>query len=255
MNTSTHDDVMRQKAGGMSALFIALALFAAMPYFLLVVDYLSAESAAEKLALVIANYTSLYAMYLVTYVLYGIALAVLAFALYDRLRERAPGTMRVATAIGLLWSVALVTSGMIFNYGMTTIVELAKTDPTQARAVWQSVEPVAQALGGAGGEILGGLWVLLLSVVALRSGFLPRLLGWFGVVIGVAGLSSVVPAFHDAAIVFGLMLIAWFIWVGIVLLRTKATEVMADQPSGTINSQAYAPSTHRIQTASHVLDS
>jgi len=66
------------------------------------------------------------------------------------------------------------------------------------------------------------------SVVALRSGALPRLLGWFGVVIGVAGLLSVVPPLHDAAMVFGLMLIAWFVWLGTVLTLTKATAVAAE---------------------------
>jgi len=222
MDVLTRSDARRQKAGGVAALYIALALLAAMPYFLLVVDYLGAETAAEKVALVIANYASMYAMYLVTYVFYGIALSVLVFSLYDRLQARAPATMRVATAIGLLWSVALVTSGMIFNYGMTTVVALDKTDPVQARLVWQSLEPIAQALGGAGGEILGGLWVLLVSVVALRSGALPRLLGWFGVVIGAAGLASVIPPMHDASIVFGMLLIAWFAWVGATLMTTKA---------------------------------
>ena len=221
MNTLTRDDARRQKAGGAAALYIALALLAAMPYFLLVVDYMSAQTAAEKVDLVVANYASMYAMYLVTYVFYGIALGVLAFALYDRLQARAPATMRVVTAIGLLWSFALVVSGMIFNYGMTTIVALARTDPAQAQAAWLAIEPVAQALGGAGGEILGGLWILLLSVVALRSGALPKILGWFGVIVGAAGLASVVPPLHDAAIIFGLMLIAWFVWVGTVLIKTK----------------------------------
>lgn len=231
MNTLTHDAARRQKAGGVAALYIALALLAAMPFFLLVVDYPGARTAADKVALIVANYASMYAMYLVTYVFYGIALGVLAFALYDRLQARAPATMRVATAIGLLWSFALVTSGMIFNYGMTTIVALAKTDPAQAQAAWLAIEPVAEALGGAGGEILGGVWVLLVSVVALRSGALPKLLGWFGVVVGVAGLASVVPPLHDVAIAFGLMLIAWCVWLGAVLIMTKATAAEVDQPN------------------------
>lgn len=238
MNTLTRDDAKRQKAGGAAALYIALALLAAMPFFLLVVDYLGAETAADKVALIVANYASMYAMYLVTYVFYGIALGVLAFALYDRLKARAPATMRVATAIGLLWSFALVTSGMIFNYGMTTIVALDKTDPAQAQAAWLAIEPVAQALGGAGGEILGGLWVLLVSVVALRSGALPKLLDWFGVVVGVAGLASVVPPLHDAAIAFGLMLIAWFFWLGVVLTMTKATAAGVEEQNGSLTSQA-----------------
>jgi len=248
MNTLTRDDATRQKAGGAAALYIALALLAAMPYFLLAVDYLGAKTAADKVALIAANYASMYAMYLVTYVFYGIALGVLAFALYDRLRDHAPATMRVATAIGLLWSFALVTSGMIFNYGMTTTVAIAKTDPAQAGQAWLAIEPVAQALGGAGGEILGGLWVLLASAVALRSGALPKFLGWFGVAVGVAGLASVVPPLHDAAIAFGLLLIVWFAWLGVELLMTKATAAGVDQPNGSIRNQARAPSDTRFQS-------
>ncbi|MHB9153982.1 MAG: DUF4386 family protein [Spirochaetales bacterium] len=236
MNTLTRDEARRQKAGGASAIYIALALLAAMPYFLLVVDYLSAQTAAEKVTLIVDNYASMYAMYLVTYVFYGIALGVLAFTLYDRMKDRAPATTRVATAIGLLWSFALVASGMIFNYGMTTVVALVKTDPAQAQAAWLAIEPIAQALGGAGGEILGGLWILLMSVLALRSGALPKLLGWFGVVVGAAGLASVVPPLHDASILFGLMLIAWFVWVGTVLIKTKATADSSDRPKGGIAS-------------------
>ena len=196
-----------------------------------------------KVAVIVSNYSSMYAMYLVTYVFFGIALGVLAFALYDRLNAAASSTMRVATAIGLLWSVALVTSGMVWNYGMTTIVALAKTDPTQAQLAWQAIEPVSSALGGAGGEILGGLWVLLVSVVALRGGALPKLLGWFGAALGVVGLASVVLPLHDAAIVFGLMTIVWFAWVGVTLVRTKAAAVEADSPA---RAERSCPTTNRM---------
>ena len=81
METLTRDDARRQKAGGVAALYLALAYLAAMPYFLLVVDYQGATTAADKVALIVGNYASMYAMYLVTYVFFGIALGVLAFAL------------------------------------------------------------------------------------------------------------------------------------------------------------------------------
>jgi hypothetical protein len=236
MKTLTQNDAKRQRTGGIAALYIAAALLAAMPFFLLVVDYLGAETAADKVALVVANYASMYAMYLVTYVFYGIALAVLVFTLYDRLQVHAPATIRVATTVGLLWSFSLVTSGMIFNYGMTTIATLVKTDPGQAQAAWLAIEPVAQALGGAGGEILGGLWVLLVSIVALRSKALPKLLSWFGIIVGVAGLASVVPPLHNTSIAFGLMLIVWLIWLGTILTTTKTTATRADQPNAGIAS-------------------
>jgi hypothetical protein len=221
----TNDDSRWKKAGGVAALYVALALLAAIPYFLLVVDYPGATTAAAKVALIVDYYPSLYVMYLATYVAFGIALGAVALALWDRLHAAAPFTVRAATGVGLLWSVALVASGLIFTYGMTTINSLAATDQAQAVSTWQAVEPVALALGGAGGELLGGLWVLLISVVVLRAGGLPKALGWLGAVIGVVGLTSVVPPLHDAGIAFGLLQIVWFVWLGVVLLTTKATRV------------------------------
>jgi hypothetical protein len=216
----TADVPGRQKAGGVAALYLGLALLGAMPYFLLLVDYPSATTAADKVTLVVANYASMYAVYLATYVLFGLAVAVLAFALYDRLAGAAPATVRVATAVGLLWSFALVTSGMVFIYGMTTIVDLYGTDEAQAVRTWQAIEPVAMALGGAGGELLGGLWVLLLSLVAVRTHAFPRAVSWLGLVIGVLGIASVAPPLHNAAIGFGLLQIAWFLCVAWILVRT-----------------------------------
>jgi len=229
MDRHNHVVAKTQRAGGVAALYLALALLAAMPYFLVVVDYPSASTAADKVALVVANYPSMYAMYLVTYMLFGIGLGVLALALHHRLRADAPFTMRVATGIGLLWSFMLVASGMVLTYGMTTIVALAETDVAQARPAWEAIETVALGLGGAGGELLGGLWVLLLSGVALRGRRLPKALGWLGVGIGVVGLTSVVPPLHDAAILFGLLQIAWFLWLGVTLFRSKATATGADE--------------------------
>ena len=89
-------------------------------------------------------------------------------------------------------------------------------------SVWQAIEPVTAGLGGSGGELLGGLWVLLVSVAALRSRGLPRLLNWLGVAIGTAGLLSVVPVLRTLAYGFGLLQIAWFVWLGIVMLRTAS---------------------------------
>lgn len=221
---TTHDGTA-QKAGGWASLYLALALIAAMPYFLLVVDYQGATTAADKVALIVSNYSSMYAMYLVTYVIFGLALGVLALALHHRLRGQAPFAARVAVAIGGLWAVALVLSGMVFNYGMTTVSSLAESNATQAAVMWQGIEPVALALGGAGGELLGGLWVLLVSVIALRTTALPKALGWLGVGVGTFGLASVVPALNDAVMAFGLLQIVWLAWLGVALLKTNVPAV------------------------------
>ncbi len=238
MDVSTRDEVRQQKAGGAAALYLAAAYIAAMPYFLLVVDYPNATTVADKVALILTNHSSMYAMYLVTYVVFGIALGVLGLALYDRLRPVAPFAARIATAVGVLWACMLVASGMVFNYGMTTVVTLAETDPTQAAAVWQAIEPIAQGLGGAGGELLGGLWVLLVSSIALRGGVLPKALGWLGVGIGVAGLASVVPPLQPLSYAFGLLQIVWFIWLGVTMMRAGVATNPVEASTARLETQA-----------------
>ena len=222
MNSSVSGSVRQQRVGGLAALYLAAAYVVAMPYFLVFVKDQGVVDPVGKVALLVGNHGSMTVMYLITYVIFGIVLAVLALALYARLRDGASILTQAATAVGLLWAVVLVAGGMIFNAGMAAAVGLHGTNPVQAASLWQAIEPVTQGLGGSGGELLGGLWVLLVSVAALRTGRLPKVLNWLGVAIGAAGVVSVVPALRDAAYVFGLLQIVWFAGLGIVMLRTTS---------------------------------
>lgn len=220
----------RQRLGGAAAVYLAAAYIAAMPYFLLVVKYPDVTDPAEKVAMLAGNAGSMHVMYLVTYVILGIVLAVLALALDARLKDGAPLLAQVATVAGLIWAVLLVASGMVFNAGMATVVGLYDSDPAVAASVWQAIEPVAQGLGGAGGELLGGVWVLLVSVAALRTARLPKGFGWLGVIVGTAGLLSVAPALRELAYAFGVLQIVWFAWLGSVMLRASSPAVEAALP-------------------------
>ncbi len=220
-----------RKMGGLAALYLAAAYLLAMPFFLVVVDYPSVTDPDEKVALLAANHGSIHAMYLITYVLFGVALAVLALALYERLKLAAPVVMQVATAVGLMWAFVLIASGMVFNAGMAAAVDLYPSNPGQAVSMWQAIEPVAQGLGGSGGEILGGLWVLLVSIAGLRADGLSKTLSWLGVAIGLLGILSVVPPLRDAAYAFGLLQIAWFVWLGITMLRPTERPERLPAPS------------------------
>jgi hypothetical protein len=208
-----------QKMGGVAALYEAAVFVLAMLFFLIVLDYPSVVDPVEKVAFLADNQTLMYIMYLLSYVVFSIVLAVLALALYDRLKDGSLAMMQIATVIGLIWAGVVVASGYVFNMGMDTVVDLYGKDPAQAATVWLAIESASEGLGGAKGEILGGLWMLLVSWAALRGGGLPRVLNYLGVVIGVAGLFSAVPALGMLAFVFGLGQIVWFAWLGIVLLR------------------------------------
>jgi hypothetical protein len=162
---------------------------------------------------------------LLMYVFFGVFLIVLALALHDRLKHSAPAMMQVATAIGMIWAGSLVASGMISNAGIKPVIALYANDPVQAAMTWQGIEAVTTGLGNGNGEILGGLWTLLVSLAALRTGGLSKGLNILGLFAGTVGIFSLIPGLTDLTGAFGLCQMVWFVWLGIVLLRGNPVPV------------------------------
>jgi len=92
------------------------------------------------------------------------------------------------------------------------------TDSAQAATVWLAISSVLEGLVGRV-EVLGGLWILLVTWAALRRGGLPRALNYLGLMIGAAGILSVVPALEALGVGFRLGEIVWVVWLGMVMLR------------------------------------
>jgi hypothetical protein len=59
----------------------------------------------------------------------------------------------------------------------------------------------------------------------LRARGLPKVLNYFGVVIGAVGILSDVPGLDVLTAVFGVSQIVWFVWLGIVMLRSRPDAV------------------------------
>jgi hypothetical protein len=220
-----------QKWGGFAALYLALAYLIGMAVFLAVLNYPAMTDPAQRVALLVQMQAVIFSTNLLTYVFFGAFLIVLSLALYDRLKSGAPAIMQLATAVGIIWAGSLIASGMVANAGIAPVIALYAKDPTQAALTWQTIESVASGLGNGNGEILGGLWVLLVSVAALRSGGLPRALNILGLAVGAVGIFSLIPALTGSLTgLFGLSQIAWYVWLGIVLLRSnpaRATQTTA----------------------------
>ncbi len=211
-----------QKMGGIAALYGAAAYLIALVGYLLVLGTLDDVDPVQKVASLVDNQAFIYILNLIAYIVFGLFLVVLALALYQRLKAGSPALAQTATAIGFIWATVLIASGMISNFGMGIVVDLYSTDPAQASTVWLAISSVVDGLSGASGEILGGPWVLLVSWAALRAGELPKALNYLGVVLGVAGILSTIPAlFLMLALVFGMGKVVWLIWLGIVMLRSK----------------------------------
>ena len=214
-----------QKFGGIASLYMAIAHLTGLIIFIVILDYISITDLAQKVAMNVDNQVVVFSTNLLMYVFFGFFLIVFALALYNRLIAGAPALMQVATVIGIIWAGSLIASGMVANAGLTSVVALYATDPTQASLTWQGIEPTIDGLGNANGEILGGLMTLLISLAALRAGDLPKGLNILGLVVGAVGIISLVPVLTGTlGPVFGLTQIIWFIWMGIVLLRSNQSK-------------------------------
>ena len=123
----------------------------------------------------------------------------------------------------------VVASGMISNIGLASILNIASESPEKALEVWVVINIIVESLGG-GNELIGGLWVLLLSVAAVRAKEFSLPLNWLGVFVGSVGILTVYPA-EVLTEIFGVSQLVWFIWLGLVLIRNS-------QANKTLNSDA-----------------
>jgi hypothetical protein len=158
-----------------------------------------------------------FSMYLVN----GTFLALLTLALYQHLKTNAPALSLVSACFGLLWTGMVFASGFISLYGWDIIGKLAATSPSEAATLRLVVYNISTGIDTSD-RFLGCLWVLLASCAALRTKQLAKPLNYWGLVIGTAGiLSSCIPGLATLGIAFGLGVIVWWIWLGIVLLRVN----------------------------------
>jgi hypothetical protein len=210
-----------QKFGGFAALYLAAAYLVSMIGFLTVVNVSGVADPVKQVALMADNLAFLYIMYIIVYVVWGIFMVVLALAIYERLKANSPAIMQTATVFGIFWGCVIIVSGMIQNAGMQNVVDLYGKDPAQAGTVWLTIDSVLGGLAGSN-EAIGGIWILLLSWAALRKGEFSRVLNYLGVMVGVAGIISIVPALVEIFVaIFAMGQIVWFIWLGIVMLRSN----------------------------------
>ncbi|QDF67232.1 DUF4386 family protein [Shewanella sp. SNU WT4] len=215
-----------QKVGGIAALIEALAYIIGFVVMGTILNPGNTDgwSQAQKLSFILDKHIIFQSWILFIYVIFGLVLAV---ALHERLQGDAKSNdrgsdsalMPIATVFGFIWAGLVIASGMITSIGLDTVAKLYAMDIEQAVALWAAIGVVQQGLGG-GVEIVGGLWVLLISVAVLRSCALPRLLGYLGMVVGVAGILTLAPPLSDLGAIFGLGQIVWFSWIGILMLRS-----------------------------------
>lgn len=211
-----------QKAGGVAALLEAAIYVSAFIFFGAFWDFPVGGDAATKFAFLAENQIAFSIANFIMYVLFGIVLTVLVLAIHERLKQRTPNLSQISAVFGLLWVGLVIASGMISNIGLASVLELAEKSPDEAMVIWTAVYTIVEGIGG-GNEIVGGLWVLLLSVAALQAKAFSKPLNYLGVFVGIAGICTSYPA-EIITEIFGVSQIIWFSYLGVSMLRNSAIE-------------------------------
>ena len=208
-----------QRMGGIGALVAAATFVVGLTMFVtLFTDFVSADTPGVAVEFIADNQLGLHLWSITIMIVFGIVLVPLVLAIGDRLRDAHSSLARVASVFGLIWSGVIISTGMITNIAYAAVNGLYGTDPEMASVVWAGLDAVTNGLGRAN-EVLGAIWVLGTSIVALRERLFARWVNYLGVVMGVAGLVTVVPVLEEVGAVFSLGLIVWFIAVGIDLMK------------------------------------
>ena len=211
-----------QKMGGIAALIGAATNLFALVFFLTILapTGYGSDDPGQVVAFLADNQAFMRVWYVIIYLVFGVSLIFLSLALYERLKAGSPALAQAVTTFGLIYAVLVIVVGTLEISNLSIVVKLYGENPAQAATVWLTLDSVATGLGGGGGEtMVNALWFLLLSWVALRARELPRVLNYLGVVVGVAGILSVALASLGLMAVYGLGLIIWLVWLGIVMLR------------------------------------
>ena len=218
-------------AGVASLLFVGLLLAA------LALDVIApppVTGGAETLEF-IAGHKAVYVAEQLLWIVPSLLPVVTFLALFIALRYTSPSWALIGAVVGgLPW--ALLLAIPVSSRGSLVLVTLsdwyAVAATPEARASYASAAEALVAENNTPGilGVLAAAGILLVSLVMLRSP-LPRTVAWLGIAAGAVGVLSellryAVPAFYSA---YGLLMWAWFVMVGISLLRRASR--MAPAPS------------------------
>jgi hypothetical protein len=137
-----------------------------------------------------------------------ITLVILLLALYERFKPGAPTLMQAAVVFGFLWAGLTIGTTNLTLHNLGVVPNLHGSVPAQA-AAWTA--------------LVRSLWVLLLSLAAVRTRGLTKAPGYVGVLLGIIGSLTMIPSLAEAMfVIFGPGMMVWSAWVGIIMLRHSA---------------------------------
>lgn len=206
---------------GTASMLMALIYVCAFVYFGAMVSFPASNEVDVVMAFVTQNVNALWIAYFTIYVIFGVLLAVVVIAIDDILSSCVNQTqsrlLRMGTLFGKIWVCLVIASGMIATIGMSHAVSITAVSNEEAYRLWGVVSMLVESLGG-GNELVGGVWVLLTSITALKQRMFGNTVNYTGCFVGLAGIATIYPA-EVFTEIFGITQIIWFIAIGVSLIK------------------------------------
>ncbi len=188
-------------------LYCALAYILGIIYFTIITNYSAIVSVDEKIAFLALNYLPMFVIMNLIYVIFGIMIAFLSLIIYKLFKKSLFN--KIGLIFGLFWSFAVIFAGILFTIGMGKVIEINIIDPNLSIITWTIIEIIFSSIGG-GTEILGGLWILIISILAMKNNIFNKYINILGIVVGLSGILSHIPYLDFFQMVFGIFQIIWF---------------------------------------------
>jgi len=203
--------------GALAAFAMPLCYVGMFVIFGVFLDVPQTEVVDDRIAYV-ARHQWLVAMaYVVGYFIFGGFLLIAVQAIHQRLAVRVSALLNSASIFGLMWVAFMMASGMLAIVGLHTMVTLHQKGSVDATTLFFLYTTTVNALGG-GIELLGGLWMLLLSAAAWHQRQLSMAFNAIGLSVGVLGVLTIYQGVPALKAGFGLGQVVWFVWLGFLLL-------------------------------------
>jgi hypothetical protein len=212
-----------QKAGGISAIIAAATYLFAIGLVGSLLKPMADSTLGfqEYMAFLMANKLLVFIWHFSMYLINGLCLTVLVLALYERLKNSSPSLAKIASALGFIWTAFVYLSGMITNYGIESLITLFGKNQGQAESLKNALDTITIGIDSSD-KYLGSLWVGLVSLSAFKNKAFPKTFNVFGLAITAAGLiGTMIPALVSVSYVFGIGAIAWWLAVGVYMLRKQ----------------------------------
>ena len=218
-----------QRAGGLAAIICALTYLFGFVLFFGLVQPPADTSDIAYLQFLVSQRDTFFLGYVIIGIVFSLGLLLLNQSLLALFKNHSPVAARYNSAIGHIWATLVIASTFVFLVSLPFLADYINTSENNAVVVLKSINVVVDALGG-GIELLGAIWVLLISYTGIKHGIYVKATHILGCAVGIAGVLTLFSGlsffsgnvfFEASTAIFGLGQIVWFILIGLHMTRAS----------------------------------